>query len=459
MSADSGGTRSPPDAAAAETIRHSEGQSAGALSADRRSDVGALIRSGAQPLSSFEQRAGWFRLKKALGERRGPGWGRGARRRDVVAIGGAVVVMGALALGARPFWRAHRDGELTALMVSSERGTIQPGSIVPSGPEGTRLAFSDGSRVSLPARARARLVSVGPHGAHIALADGQMDADVAHRPNANWDFAAGPFSIHVVGTSFSLEWSEANERLYLVMRQGVVTVGGPLVSEIMSVRAGEALTVSVRDHRVLVERPTTASTPPDDADRSGISPSSPKETPSDESLAGVATHPALDRGRGDGRASATRSTWRRLVAAGRSAEVVADAERRGLDVVLATADRRELTALADAARYSRRNEVAQRALYALRDRFPDFESARDAAFFLGRIEDARRSRAPNALEWYRRYRAEAPNGLYLEEAVGREMLLMRELYGLEAARTVARTYLARFPRSQFARDATQIMGP
>jgi TolA-binding protein len=139
--------------------------------------------------------------------------------------------------------------------------------------------------------------------------------------------------------------------------------------------------------------------------------------------------------------------------------VVADAERRGLSLTLAQGGRDDLAALADAARYSRRNAIARRALHALRDRFATSERARDAAFFLGRLEEADDARSPRSLEWYRRYRTEAPHGLYVSDSLGREMLIMKRLYGQDAARPVAREYLERFPRGHLATQAAVIANP
>jgi len=136
--------------------------------------------------------------------------------------------------------------------------------------------------------------------------------------------------------------------------------------------------------------------------------------------------------------------------------VVADATSRGLGATLARARREELSALADAARYSRRNDVARSALRALRDRFRSSDSARDAAFFLGLVDEADDPRSSHALEWYRRYRAEAPRGLYEADALAHEILLEERVHGPGAARAAAREYLTRFPHGALAGDAERI---
>jgi len=141
------------------------------------------------------------------------------------------------------------------------------------------------------------------------------------------------------------------------------------------------------------------------------------------------------------------------LAAGELDRVLADAERRGVGTVLAQAPEAELAALADAARYRRRGELARRALLAERARFPRSSRARDAAFLLGRIEEDRSGGGPRALEWYDRYLEEAPTGAFASEALGRKMTATDRTRGVEPTRAVAREYLRRFPEGSYANAA------
>jgi TolA-binding protein len=434
--------------------------------ADRRPSIGALIRAGAPSVSPHGQRAGWVRLKGALDRRQA-----GARRRPVLmtlaACGtGAIVVV---ALAATHFARRPvGDAVMTSpLTYAVDRGELQSdGSIRNTDPLGARLRFSDGSNVSLEPATRAEVVSVESRGARIAVGDGELVVDVVHRPSTRWRFDAGPFTVLVEGTSFSLGWSAADERLDLQMRSGIVTVKGPLGSDPIRVRAGERLTVRVPEQQIQLEgsgQPHAGpSTPMPGSASTGVSGRIAGDVPAVEP--GLAPPAAVVQEHGNVSRAASaahagggeRSSWRDLVAAGRSSDVVLDAENRGLGATLAHGGRDDLAALADAARYSRRNDVAARALDALRDRFPTSDAARDAAFFLGRMEEEDNPRSPRCLEWYRRYRAEAPHGLYVSDSLGREMLTMQRLYGDDGARAIAREYLARFPGGHLAARAAQI---
>jgi TolA-binding protein len=137
--------------------------------------------------------------------------------------------------------------------------------------------------------------------------------------------------------------------------------------------------------------------------------------------------------------------------------VVADALALGIDGVFAQSSGDELAALADAARYTHRPDIARGAFLAQRRRFPGSEHARVAAFGLGRLEDA--DQDPRvALGWFDTYLGEAPNGRYASEALGRKMTLVKVLDGQEAARAWADLYLRRFPSGTYAAAARAVTG-
>jgi TolA-binding protein len=127
-----------------------------------------------------------------------------------------------------------------------------------------------------------------------------------------------------------------------------------------------------------------------------------------------------------------------------------EAEEAGLDAVLVHRPITDLSALADAARYARRNDVARRALLAEQTRFPRARESRSAAFLLGRLaEDAGES--DQALADYEGYLHDSPNGSFAQEALGRKLALLSLKKGDRAAAgPVAVDYLRRFPSGPYA---------
>jgi hypothetical protein len=170
----------------------------------------------------------------------------------------------------------------------------------------------------------------------------------------------------------------------------------------------------------------------------------PAATPGHRSAASTARAPTK---------TAPRTTnWTAELAAGHYASILLQAEQRGLDRSLEDASSDDLAALADAARYSHREDIARGALTAQRRRFAATASANDAAFLLGRLEEAAQ-RLDLALVWYERCLGESPSGTYTAEALGRKMTVVERISGASRARPIAAEYLRRFENGTYAAAA------
>jgi TolA-binding protein len=349
----------------------------------------------------------------------------------------------------------------TSLAYQVEGGEIVDGGYLRSlGSAGVRLRFAEGSELEFLAGARGRLRTVDANGARFAIERGTASVKVAHRPGAHWLVDAGPFLIAVKGTTFTVAWDATGEQLDLRMEQGMVSVTGPLSEGAITVSAGQRLAINLPKREVVLR----------DMDGVAVSPSA-SVSPAPEMGPGK---PGLDSERGESAGDAmgprpsvharsavawTRS-WTAALVAGDMDSILRDVERRGLERCLAEGSGEDLSALADAARYRRRDSIAKQALLAQRSRFPGSARALDAAFLLGRQEEVREDNARKALSWYERYLEEAPSGAYAGEALGRKMIVTHELMGVAAARKVAEDYLRRFPAGTYAGAARALrQGP
>ncbi|AUX29574.1 MULTISPECIES: FecR domain-containing protein [Sorangium] len=365
-----------------------------------------------------------------------------------VALSIAVAAAGFVAFGR---WQRRAPSELLSYEVEGGVAS-QDGSLQADAASRPKLRFSDGTEVELAEGARAHLASVTGQGARVALDRGEVRAHVVHRSGTQWLFDAGPFVVTVTGTAFALAWAPEDERLDLRLENGAVTVSGPLSGEPIAMRAGQWLTVRLRTGEVLLRElgaqkgaeaaPSSAPPPSGGAELPGASAELPGAPPEGEA-------PAAPRAEA---AAAPKRDWAGQLAAGQLDAIVDEAQRRGLDQTLAASSSAELSALADAARYTRRGDVARRALLAQRRRFPATQRAREAAFLLGRLAEAQEGGAA-ALPWFETYLKEAPQGAYASEALGRKMEIVRRLHGDAQAEIVAREYLRRFPGGTYAQAA------
>ena len=97
-------------------------------------------------------------------------------------------------------------------------------------------------------------------------------------------------------------------------------------------------------------------------------------------------------------------------------------------------------------------------MLAQRTRFAGTPRAKEAAFLLGRMAESADGAA--ALGWYERYLAEAPDGAFAAEAMGRDMIVTNRVFGVDRARPLAEKYVKRWPTGAHAQLARSILnGP
>jgi hypothetical protein len=330
-----------------------------------------------------------------------------------------------------------------ALTYQVVNGAVVDGPRIVGG-SGTEVRFSDGSELTLAPGAHTHIAGLDSHGGRVSLEEGAAKVKIAKRPGAAWTLGAGPYSVRVTGTAFSLNWSKRDQAFEITMQSGSVVVTGPLIGSGIALRAGQRLRSAVAGGRLVVEDIVPG--PSKDAPATTATTSSLNTPPV---LPGASTPPSIaDAGLASGDLE-----WRKKAAEGAFGEVIEAAERRGIEATLNGASLSDLTALADSARYARRLPLAKRALLAERARFPKSHAARDAAFFLGRIAE---DEGGGAVEWYDRYLMESKEGAYASQALGRKMMLVYQQRGTDAAKAVAKEYLARFPNGSYAATATKI---
>jgi len=330
---------------------------------------------------------------------------------------------------------------------------LDGGYLAESGHAGIRLSFSEGTRFALMPGTRGRLREVTRDGAALSIENGAASFQVTPDPTRRWSIEAGPFLVTVKGTVFDVSWDPESERFDLTLRRGRVVVSGPLVGGSVSLRAGQHLAVRLPLAETIVtdtamEQAAPAS--PGSTDRSLPAPAQPAAAKRIAARsAPVLQSPSLNH---DG------PGWQSLLAAGKWDRILAEAERLGVEATLERASSEDLFALADAARYRHRADVARAALLAQRRRFPDSPRSLDAIFLLGRVAELRDGGATRALALYDEYLARSPHGPYAAEALGRKMILLNDEGDPGKARRLAREYLLRFPSGSYVTAARALAG-
>jgi hypothetical protein len=430
-----------------------------------------LARGSARPPTRAELEAGLDNLRARIDEepggrgaaRRTPAPGRAILRWSLVGtlVGAAAILAGAAIRSGR--WRAPAP---PALSYRIEGGSLVDGGYLrESGGGVVKLLFAEGTEFILMPGTRSRLRAVDASGARIAIEQGTASFQVTPARDGRWQVDVGPFLVTVKGTVFTVSWDAATERFELRLRHGRVTVSGPVSGGEIALAAGQRLLVDLpKGETVIAEQKAedwldapTSSAPPRAAEPPSERPAAAlSDRPSaalDKRAAPRAAPAAVPSAPPSGGRPDSNRHWAQALAVGHLDRILAEAERAGVKATLDTAPSDDLLALADAARYRRRMDLARDALLAERRRFADSPRSLDAAFRLGRVEEASERGFARAIEWYDEYLAQAPNGTYASEALGRKMTLTSKLEGASRARPVAEEYLRRFPTGTYAGPA------
>jgi len=470
----------------------------------------ALIQQQVQPPTAAELNEGLralFHRIERIEENEGPGHGHGQldngrrggwrwswRRAVAVACGATVVAAAVAVLVVKTVGTSSLSPRASELAYSVEGGSVVAGGYLRQvGRGGVKLSFNEGSQLALMPGARGRLLSVDKGGARMAVEQGTASFRITPSGHHLWLVDVGPFLVTVKGTVFTVSWDAGSERFELRLRRGRVAVSGPISGGDLELRAGQRVVVNLPRAETLItedagedgatESSTTSDVGPAAAGSAAEAPAAaplPWGKPRQEkssALAAASSTPALAaakaRRRGaaagagpsavpsSGRPSAGTTEgsrrWDQAMAGGDWDRILDDVERDGVTSTLAAASDEELLALANAARYRRRMDLAREALVSERRRFPSSRRSLDATYLLGRVEEATMGGRARAVRWYDEYLSRAPAGTYASEALGRKMTLMNELNGASRARPLAEEYLRRFPGGSYAGSAQALM--
>jgi ferric-dicitrate binding protein FerR (iron transport regulator) len=390
-----------------------------------------------------------FLARIAPNRSRPRGWVRWSWAGATVALCALVVLE--VAPGLRRRWFAP---EAPTLAYRVEGGTVLEGGYLrESGHAGMNVRFNEGSRVELAPGTRSRIRVVDRDGAHVGIERGKASFRVAHKSERRWLVDVGPFLVTVTGTVFTVSWDPLSEELDLRLQEGSVVVSGPVSAGEIKLRAGQRLVANLaKVQTVLTEEmpgqalPAPATTAPAPA----LPP--PETQPPVPGPSAATVAPAVARRTND-------HHWSSKVARGEWDRILGEAKRIGIEATLGEASSEDLFALANAARFRHRFDLARSTLLAERRRFPGSPRTLEATYLLGRVEESEESGTAQAIAWYDEYLAKAPTGPLAGEALGRKMTLTDKLQGPARARSLAEEYLRRFPKGNYAASARELLAP
>ena len=319
------------------------------------------------------------------------------------------------------------------------------------------MDFDDESRIELAAHSSARVLQKAPATVHVLLEKGQAEIQVTPARQTDWLLEAGPYTVRVTGTRFTLAWSQVENRFTLALHEGSVAVTGPLLAPGTRVAAGQRMVADLFGGRIEIARVAERETDPGTmrTDVTGASPGTavrerkPNHRRAGRAVAADKAQPSPEDG----------GTWRQLCRQAEFGEVVAQAKERGLHATLQSGNREDLSALGEAARLTRERTIAHDTYLSLRQRFPGTQEATTAAFYLGKMAFDQRRAFSAAAGWFEAYLNEAPAGRFSTDALGRLIEARQRSGNTAGAKEAARAYLSRHPDGTHAAVAREILAP
>lgn len=323
------------------------------------------------------------------------------------------------------------------------RSLTESSKVIAPAERGETLSFSDGSRVELGPRAEIALSKLAPEQAHLELARGHVDASIRKGTGRTWTLAAGPYSVRVVGTAFTVDW-DASTRFFAVnVREGKVLVtGGELRTGGVLLGAGERI-----ERQAAPLAPVEAA--PEASEKLPVSsPPSPSERPFASALPPSPSVSTSLSKREDFRVQATHGDY---------SAAMATARRAGLAQLQRELSAEDLLLLANTARYAGSSSEAREVLLKLRERFPGSPSATHAAMLLAAQAGDRDKNSAEAERWLRTFLTESPTGELAAGARARLLAMLLQRGAKAEAEQVARDYLRLHPHGQHAARAQAVL--
>jgi transmembrane sensor len=290
------------------------------------------------------------------------------------------------------------------------------------------LDFSDGSSLVLRESGRLRVTDSDSRGANLLLERGRLDASIHHLASSRWRVDVGPYVVQVTGTRFTVTWNPDDGDFGLDLHEGVVAIRGPGMLAPLTIDVGQRFRANrAGNYSVQRESPPSAASPV--AVPSAPHASAPRidavqvpsaSAPGRTASATVPNRPACD--------------WAGLMSKGRFEEVVSQAGRLGIERTLSDCSAPSLFALADAARYLGNFDLSKRALLTLRKRSPG--DTGKAAFFLGRLEEAR-GNLELALDFYGQAMEGHPESHFAQEAKAGRARVAKRVRASDTPQTVS----------------------
>jgi hypothetical protein len=295
-------------------------------------------------------------------------------------------------------------------------------------------AVSQG-HVRLDQGARARIVDAEALALTVSLERGSASA-AFHEPASRVVMVAGPFAVRPTDVAeYAVDWAPRTGALGVRVTSGEVEVTVASTAARHTLKAGQTLELTAA-----VTRPKSPDSRKPRTSTASVSDVSTLEPKVAESVASAV--PSVEQPAVGSKVNADNGRWRQLAENGQYAAAVKEAEKVGFSSLERSVSASDLLLLADVARLGGAPQRARGVLTALRNRYPGHTNAATAAFTLGRMAQELDHDDRRAMQWYRTYLKEEPQGRMAEGARARLLKATLRIGSQAEKEQAARDYLA-----------------
>lgn len=315
------------------------------------------------------------------------------------------------------------------------------------------IRFSDGTEVSLGPNTRAQVTRLGIRGAEVVVESGHALVDVVPTKDGDWRVRTGPFLMVVKGTRFEVAWNPKSDLFELNLIEGRVVVTGCSFGGGRVLETGQRVRASCRGAEPVASPPgARLGGPSHGQSTSNVAPT----VSAIEKIAPKATAAPLAAPPPTPPVLRSRESWRELAHEGHFKRAYELAAEAGFETECERASAEDAVILGDSARLGGRRDRARLAYASVRDRFRGTDAAARAAFALGRLA-ADTGDLGTAAGWFETYLDERPSGPLAQAAIDRLLEAALRLGDSRRVRSIAGTYVARYPSGPRADEARQIL--
>jgi hypothetical protein len=312
------------------------------------------------------------------------------------------------------------------------------------------IQFEGGTRLSLASGGIARIDEASDEKVSVELRLGKIVADVAKKSGRRWTITAGPYTVVVLGTRFTVSWDPSANVFDLDVERGVVLVHGQgLNKNGVKVAKGHTLlakagVVSVDSSEALAEDNKIEK----EVNEDGVA--GEREAAVSDCASQVLSQPPK-KGQKKQRRNINRATsWLQYYEQQAFERAFEAARDEGLAKLKMRLDATSLWRLMETARRVGEIDEALSMLKTHRDRFSKSEKAQIIPFLIGKILSDKKGEPAAAARWFAVYLEEAPNGPLREDALRRLVTVNEEMERWEVAKQYAREYLYLNDQGPFA---------